>query len=467
MMSKESYKMDMCNGPVLQKVIAFSLPLMLSSCLQLLFNAADVIVVGRFAGSTSLAAVGSTTELLSLLTTLFIGFSIGANVNVARTLGNQDDQGTKDGIHTAVSVSILSGSAMILLGFLFGRPMLQWMGTPADVIDKASLYLMIIFIGMPSNMAYNFGSAILRAMGDTKRPLYFLSAAGVLNVVLNLIFVIVLHMDVAGVALATILSETLSAVLILNCLCRTDGPCHLNIRKLYIQKDQLIRMLRIGLPAGIQSGMFSFSNVLIQSSINSFDDTTLVAASSAASSIENFVYANVNAFYQANTAFTSQNFGAGNYRRILRIRHIAVATGTISTFLLGFLAILFGHQLLGIYSPSEAVIQAGMVRMHYLMLFYGLDALMDVQVGSIRGIGYNIAPMLVTLVGACLFRLVWLGTVFQIPAYHTIEMVYIVYPISWVITSIAHMIAFHFAYRRTMRRVHHTGDTHPAEAAVS
>ena len=239
MMSKESYKMDMCNGPVLQKVIAFSLPLMLSSCLQLLFNAADVIVVGRFAGSTSLAAVGSTTELLSLLTTLFIGFSIGANVNVARTLGNQDDQGTKDGIHTAVSVSILSGSAMILLGFLFGRPMLQWMGTPADVIDKASLYLMIIFIGMPSNMAYNFGSAILRAMGDTKRPLYFLSAAGVLNVVLNLIFVIVLHMDVAGVALATILSETLSAVLILNCLCRTDGPCHLNIRKLYIQTGKV------------------------------------------------------------------------------------------------------------------------------------------------------------------------------------------------------------------------------------
>ena len=248
---------------------------------------------------------------------------------------------------------------------------------------------------------------------------------------------------------------------------KETGPLHLDLRQLKIYPMKLKQIMQVCIPAGIQGILFSLANVTVQSSINSFDDTTLVAASSAASSIENFVYANVNAFYQANTAFTSQNFGAGNYRRILRIRHIAVATGTISTFLLGFLAILFGHQLLGIYSPSEAVIQAGMVRMHYLMLFYGLDALMDVQVGSMRGIGYNIAPMLVTLVGACLFRLVWLGTVFQIPAYHTIEMVYIVYPISWVITSMAHMIAFHFAYRRTMRHVHHTGDTHPAEAAVS
>ena len=369
MMSKESYKMDMCNGPVLQKVIAFSLPLMLSSCLQLLFNAADVIVVGRFAGSTSLAAVGSTTELLSLLTTLFIGFSIGANVNVARTLGNQDDQGTKDGIHTAVSVSILSGSAMILLGFLFGRPMLQWMGTPADVIDKASLYLMIIFIGMPSNMAYNFGSAILRAMGDTKRPLYFLSAAGVLNVVLNLIFVIVLHMDVAGVALATILSETLSAVLILNCLCRTDGPCHLNIRKLYIQKDQLIRMLRIGLPAGIQSGMFSFSNVLIQSSINSFG-SVVMAGSSASASIENFVYISMNGVHQATVSFVSQNNGAGKPERINKILFSCLGLVTVTGILMGGTANLFSRQLLSIYSTDPAVISAGQIRMFWIAMRY-------------------------------------------------------------------------------------------------
>ena len=354
-----------------------------------------------------------------------------------------------------------------MVGILGARTILEWMQCPDDVLGLATTYLRIYFAGQTATMLYNFGAALLRAGGDTQRPLYFLFAAGIVNVVLNLVFVIKFQMDVAGVALATVISQCISAALVIRCLMKETGPLRLDLRQLKIYPMKLKQIMQVGIPAGIQGILFSLANVTVQSSINSFDDTTLVAASSAASSIENFVYANVNAFYQANTAFTSQNFGAGNYRRILRIRHIAVATGTISTFLLGFLAILFGHQLLGIYSPSEAVIQAGMVRMHYLMLFYGLDALMDVQVGSIRGIGYNIAPMLVTLVGACLFRLVWLGTVFQIPAYHTIEMVYIVYPISWVITSIAHMIAFHFAYRRTMRRVHHTGDTHPAEAAVS
>ena len=315
MMSKDSYKIDMCNGPVLPKVIAFSLPLMLSSCLQLLFNAADVIVVGRFAGSSSLAAVGSTTTIINLLTNLFIGFSIGANVNVARTIGNQDEQGTQDNVHTAVSVSLISGIALVIIGVLTARPFLTWMGTPDDVIGKATLYLTIIFIGMPSNMAYNFGSSILRAMGDTKRPLYFLSAAGVLNIILNLIFVILFRMDVAGVALATILSETLSAVLILGCLCKTKGSCHLNIRKLYIHPTQLKRMLRIGLPAGIQAALFSFSNVLIQSSINSFG-SVVMAGSSAAASIENFVYISMNAVHQAMVSFVSQNNGAGKAERI-------------------------------------------------------------------------------------------------------------------------------------------------------
>ena len=317
-MSKDSYKIDMCNGPVLPKVIAFSLPLMLSSCLQLLFNAADVIVVGRFAGSPSLAAVGSTTTIINLLTNLFIGFSIGANVNVARTIGNQDEQGTQDNVHTAVSVSLISGIALVIIGVLTARPFLTWMGTPDDVIGKATLYLTIIFIGMPSNMAYNFGSSILRAMGDTKRPLYFLSAAGVLNIILNLIFVILFRMDVAGVALATILSETLSAVLILGCLCKTKGSCHLNIRKLYIHPTQLKRMLRIGLPAGIQAALFSFSNVLIQSSINSFG-SVVMAGSSAAASIENFVYISMNAVHQAMVSFVSQNNGAGKAERINKI----------------------------------------------------------------------------------------------------------------------------------------------------
>lgn len=449
MMSKESCKMDMCNGPVLQKVIAFSLPLMLSSCLQLLFNAADVIVVGRFAGSTSLAAVGSTTELLSLLTTLFIGFSIGANVNVARTLGNQDDQGTKDGIHTAVSVSILSGSAMILLGFLFGRPMLQWMGTPADVIDKASLYLMIIFIGMPSNMAYNFGSAILRAMGDTKRPLYFLSAAGVLNVVLNLIFVILLHMDVAGVALATILSETLSAVLILNCLCRTDGPCHLNIRKLYIQKDQLFRMLRIGLPAGIQSGMFSFSNVLIQSSINSFGSIAM-AGSTASANVEGFVYNAMNAVYQTTLSFTSQNYGAGKMDRVTKILLDCLGLVVLVGVVMGGGAVLLGPKLLQIYSSDPEVISYGMMRMRIINGSYFLCGIMDTMVGGLRGLGHSVVPMLVSLTGACLFRVVWIFSVFAM--HRTVTTLYLSYPVSWIITFTAHIICYIVIRRRMAAR---------------
>ena len=465
--STKSYEIDMLNGAIFPKLLRFAVPLTLSTMLQLLFNAADVVVVGRYAGDNSLAAEGSNTALINLLTNLFLGLSIGANILAARHYGAHEDEELSKTVHTSILLSIYSGLLLTVVGILGARTILEWMQCPDDVLGLATTYLRIYFAGQTATMLYNFGAALLRAGGDTQRPLYFLFAAGIVNVVLNLVFVIKFQMDVAGVALATVISQCISAALVIRCLMKETGPLRLDLRQLKIYPMKLKQIMQVGIPAGIQGILFSLANVTVQSSINSFDDTTLVAASSAASSIENFVYANVNAFYQANTAFTSQNFGAGNYRRILRIRHIAVATGTISTFLLGFLAILFGHQLLGIYSPSEAVIQAGMVRMHYLMLFYGLDALMDVQVGSIRGIGYNIAPMLVTLVGACLFRLVWLGTVFQIPAYHTIEMVYIVYPISWVITSIAHMIAFHFAYRRTMRRVHHTGDTHPAEAAVS
>ncbi len=319
-MSRKVYRIDMCNGPILSGIIAFSLPLMLSGCLQLLFNAADVIVVGRFAGNESLAAVGSTSSLTNLLVNLFIGLSIGTNVTVGHTLGSGDEQGTCDNVHTAVTVSLISGVVLIGIGVLFTRPLLIWMGAPSDVLDKAALYLKIIFIGMPATMAYNFGSAILRATGDTKRPLYFLSAAGMINVILNLFFVIVLHMDVAGVALATIISQCISAVLILLCLCRMEGPCRLNIRKLYIQPGRLRRMMQIGLPAGIQSSLFSFSNVLIQSSINSFG-SVVVAGNSAGANIEQFVYISMNAVHQATVSFTSQNTGAGKPERINRTDH--------------------------------------------------------------------------------------------------------------------------------------------------
>lgn len=333
-MSGKSQKIDMCHGPLLPGIIAFSLPLMLSGCLQLLFNAADVIVVGRFAGKESLAAVGSTSALTNLLVNLFIGLSIGANVTVGHTLGSGDEQGTRDNVHTAVTVSLISGLLLIAVGLFFTRPLLVLMGAPYDVLNKAALYLKIIFVGMPATMAYNFGSAILRAAGDTKKPLYFLSAAGVINVILNLFFVIVLHMDVAGVALATIISQTVSAVLILVCLCRMEGPCRLNIRKLYIQPLRLRRMMQIGLPAGIQGSLFSFSNVLIQSSVNSFG-SVVVAGSSAGMSIEQFVYISMNAVHQAAVSFTSQNTGAGRPDRINRILFSCLGLVTVIGLVMG------------------------------------------------------------------------------------------------------------------------------------
>ena len=439
--TKKSYEIDMLNGPILPKMLRFSVPLTLSTMLQLLFNAADVVVVGRYAGDNSLAAVGSNTALINLLTNLFLGLSIGANILAARHYGAHEDEELSKTVHTSILLSIYSGILLTVVGICGARVILEWMQCPDDVLGLATIYLRIYFAGMTATMLYNFGAALLRAGGDTQRPLYYLLAAGVVNVLLNLVFVIKLHMDVAGVALATVISQCISAALVIRCLMKENGPLRLKLKQI----------MQVGIPAGLQGVLFSLANVTVQSSINSFDDTVLVAGSSASSSVENFVYANVNAFYQANTAFTSQNFGAGNYKRILKVRHTAVAAGVISTSLLGWLAILFGHQLLGIYSTSPDVVQAGMLRMWFLLILYGLDALMDVQVGSMRGIGYNVTPMLVALVGACVFRLVWLATVFQIPPYHRIETVYIVYPISWIMTALAHGIYFSFAYRKVVR----------------
>lgn len=457
-MSGKSYRIDMCNGPVLPGIIAFSLPLMLSGCLQLLFNAADVIVVGRFAGNESLAAVGSTSSLTNLLVNLFIGLSIGTNVTVGHTLGSGDEQGTRDNVHTAVTISLISGVALIGIGMLFTRPLLIWMGAPDDVLDKAALYLKIIFIGMPATMAYNFGSAILRATGDTKRPLYFLSAAGVVNVVLNLFFVIVLHLDVAGVALATILSQCISAVLILLCLCRMEGPCRLNMRKLYIHPKRLRRMMQIGLPAGIQSSLFSFSNVLIQSSINSFG-SVVVAGNSAAASIEQFVYISMNAVHQAVVSFTSQNTGAGKPERIHSILFSGLGLVTIVGLIMGLGANLFGVPLLSIYSPDMAVVEAGRTRLLLVCAPYFLCGIMEIVMGIMRGLGYAITPMIVSLSGACLFRIVWLATFFTwVP---TQNMLLLSYPVSWVLTTLIHILTYLYARR------HHALflQQKPAEAA--
>ena len=443
-MSRKVYRIDMCNGPILSGIIAFSLPLMLSGCLQLLFNAADVIVVGRFAGNESLAAVGSTSSLTNLLVNLFIGLSIGTNVTVGHTLGSGDEQGTCDNVHTAVTVSLICGVVLIGIGVLFTRPLLIWMGAPSDVLDKAALYLKIIFIGMPATMAYNFGSAILRATGDTKRPLYFLSAAGMINVILNLFFVIVLHMDVAGVALATIISQCISAVLILLCLCRMEGPCRLNIRKLYIQPGRLRRMMQIGLPAGIQSSLFSFSNVLIQSSINSFG-SVVVAGNSAGANIEQFVYISMNAVHQATVSFNSQNTGAGKPERINRILYSGLGLVTVIGLIMGIGVNLLGTPLLSIYSPDSAVIEAGKTRLLWISAPYFLCGIMEVVMGIMRGLGYAITPMIVALSGACLFRIVWLATAF---AWFPVQSVlFLSYPASWILTAAIHVLTYLYARR--------------------
>lgn len=438
------YEIDMCSGPILPKLLQFTLPLMCSSVLQLLFNAADIIVVGRFAGDNSLAAVGSNTSIIGLLTNLFIGLSVGANILAARHCGAGEDEGLRQTVHTSMLLSLVSGFLLALVGVGGARSILVWMQSPPEVLDLATLYLRIYFLGMPATMLYNFGAALLRAVGDTRRPLYYLLGAGIVNVVLNLIFVIVCKLDVAGVAMATVISQCISAALVVRCMMREPGAVHLELRKLKIWPVRLRQILQTGLPAGFQGILFALSNVVIQSSINSFGET-VAAGNAAAANIETFVYASMNAFYQANISFTSQNLGAGNYRRIRQILLRAQGCAIVVGVVLGGLATLLGPQLLGIYSDSTAVIAAGMDRMRIVCLTYALCGMMDVAVGSLRGIGYSVMPMIVTLVGACGLRLVWVSTLFQIPALHTAQTIYWSYPVSWALTFFAHALCLLWA----------------------
>ena len=436
---KKSYEINMCEGPILGKVLIFSIPLMLSGILQLLFNAADVIVVGRFAGSQSLAAVGSTSALINLLINVFMGFSVGVNVLVARYYGGRKERDVSETVHTAVTLSLVCGLILVAVGLALTRPLLELMGTPDDVIDKAVLYMQIYFIGMPANMLYNFGSAILRAVGDTKRPLYYLSAAGVVNVILNLISVIIFHMDVAGVALATIISQIISAVCVLRCLMRHESCLKIRLGELKIHKEKLMGIVKVGLPAGMQGAIFSISNVLIQSSINSFGSIAM-AGNTAAQNIEGFIYNAMVAVYQANLSFTSQNYGAGKFSRINRIMFICIGVVSVVGFSIGVLAYGAGTSLLSIYSSDPEVIAYGMTRLQIIGLTYFTCGIMDTMVGSIRGIGYSVLPMLVSLTGACLFRIIWIFTIFQWS--HTLLTLYISYPASWVLTATAHIVCF-------------------------
>ena len=441
---KKSYELDMCNGPILGKILVFAIPLMISGILQLLFNAADIIVVGRFTGSQALAAVGSTSALINLIINLFIGVSVGANVVVARNYGAKDYDGIHGAVHTSVLTAIWGGIILIFVGILLARPMLEMMGTPEDVIDLSVLYMRIYFVGMPAFMMYNFGAAILRATGDTKRPLYFLTLSGVVNVVLNLFFVIVFHMGVAGVALATIISQAISAFLIILCLMKMDGPCHLDFKLLKFHPEQLKSMLRIGLPAGLQGAIFSISNVLIQSSVNSFG-SQVMAGNTAAGNIEGFVYNSMNAVYQTSLSFTSQNMGAKKFDRINKILFQCLLVVTAIGLVMGGGAYLLGEPLLGIYTSSPEVVSYGLIRLKYVCATYFLCGLMDVMVGTIRGMGYSIMPMLVSLTGACAFRVIWIFTIFQMD--RTLDCLYISYPISWVLTAGVHLICY-FAVRK-------------------
>ena len=448
----KSYSIDMCSGPILPKLLRFTIPLICSSMLQLLFNTADIIVVGRFAGDNSLAAVGSTSSLINLLVNLFMGLSVGANILAAKHFGGRDDKSLHETVHTAMAMSLISGLAITVIGFFGARRILILMQSPPEVLELAVLYLRIYFLGMTATMLYNFGAALLRAVGDTQRPLYYLTLSGVVNVVLNLIFVIVFHMDVAGVALATVIAQCISAALVVRCLIKETGAIHLDLRKLKLYPIPLKQILRVGLPAGLQGVLFSLSNVVIQSSVNTFGET-VVAGASAASSVENFIYIAMNSIHHATISFTSQNYGAGNYQRIRRVFFIAEGCVIVVGLLMGGLILYFATTILKLYTTSAFVMTHALVRMRILCATYFLCGMMDVAVGALRGVGQSVMPMLVSLVGVCGLRLLWVATVFQIPRFRTISTIYAAYPLSWAITTLVHFICLYFVMKQVKKHL--------------
>lgn len=439
-------KVDMINGPLLKNVILFALPLMFSNVLQLLFNAADIVVVGRFAGEQALAAVGATSSICFLLVTVFNGLSIGANVVIARNFGANNDQKIHDSVHTAMMLSVIGGFFLLVIGQLFSKPLLHLMDTPEDIIELSALYLRIYFAGMPGFMIYNFGSSILRAKGDTKRPMIFLTVSGILNVVLNLIFVIYFHMSVAGVALATMISQLNSAILVWNVLIHEQGALKLYPKELKIEKETAVDILKIGLPAGVQGMVFSLSNVVVQSSVNTFG-SIVVAGNSAANNIEGFVYNIMNAFYQACMTFTGQNIGAKRYDRINKILITCMILIVIAGITAGLSAHLFSDFFLGLYTEDPSVIAAGKIRLSFVALFYVFNGTLDIFVGSLRGMGKASVPTLLSIFGICGVRLLWIWTVF--PIQKTLSSIYVAFPLSWSITTVLQMV-YWFVQRRKL-----------------
>ena len=439
------YEIDMINGPLFGKIVLYTLPLIAAGILQLLFNTADMVVVGRYAGSNALGAVGATASLINLLINVFMGLSVGANVAIAHYYGAGRFEELSRSLHTAISLSIICGFILLVIGQLFSEPMLILMGTPKDILPLSVSYMKIYFCGMPVMLLYNFGAAILRAVGDTKRPLYYLSLAGVINIILNLIFVIRFSMGVRGVAWATNISQAVSAILIIRCLIKNEGPCRLSLSKLCLDKKETSRIAKVGLPAGFQGAIFSISNVLIQSSVNSFG-AIAVAGNTATCNLEGFVYNSMNSFHQTAISFTGQNMGAKNMKRVQRVLVICLLCVTATGLGMGLLGFAFGSELLGIYSTDPAVIAFGLRRMAIIFPTYFLCGVMDVMVGSLRGMGFSIMPMTVSLLGACVFRIIWIMTVFAIN--HTPEFLYVSYPISWFITAAVHLICIFTLARR-------------------
>ena len=443
---------NMLQGPLFSSIIFYTIPIILTSVLQLLFNAADLVVVGRFCGSLSVAAVGATGSLTNLIVTLFVGLSVGAGVTVAHALGSHEDQVVHRTVHTAIPTALVCGMILTIIGISISEPLLRLMDTPENVLPLSAVYMRIYFGGIVFNMVYNFCASILRAAGDTKSPLIFLSIAGVVNVLLNLFYVTVLHMNVAGVALATTISQGISAVLVVIALMRRQDACALKLSKMRLYKPQLMKMLRIGLPAGIQGSLFSVSNVIIQSSVNSFGDT-FIAGNAAAANIEGFVYVTINAFSQTAVNFTGQNAGARQYDRVRKILWICLGSVAAVGLGVGLTAYFLGPRLLSIYiTDSAEAIAYGLVRLGYICIPYFLCGLMDVSTGALRGLGAAMSPMIISVLGVCGIRIGWISTIFQIPQFHTPECLFFSYTISWAVTFLIQLLAFLLIYRRQVRR---------------
>ena len=440
----------MCNGTIMDKLISFSLPLMLSGILQLMFNAVDIIVVGRFSGSSALAAVGSTTALINVFTNLFIGISLGANVLAARFYAAGREKEMSETVHTAITLALISGIVMAFVGLFFSRLALEWMDTPADVIDQSALYMKIYFTGMPFFMLYNYGAAILRAVGDTKRPLFFLMISGAINALLNLLLVIVFHLGVAGVAIATVISQMISCFLVLRCLCRSESSYRLQFSKLMIRGIYFKQILQVGLPAGIQSTVINFSNVLLQSSVNSFGSIAM-AGYTAANNIFGFLYVSVNSITQACMSFTSQNYGVGRHKRMDRVLLDCLILSVVVSGVLGGSAYLFGPQLLTIYTKDPQVIACGVEILLYTTVTYFLCGIMDLFPGALRGMGHSAVPMILSVIGTVGMRIFWIYLIF--PAHRSLSVLFISYPASWIFTIIMQVICF-FLVRKKVHRDH-------------